>query len=149
MTGPLSPLRFKFKSYLVRETSPTTMFKCTPCSPATPLREVPLLGFLEHLPSSDMIVSVYLVTCLPSAPSTSMIVKAKTEGTCFHLCIHSEPPVGRGAGIWHLKALNKCLSNESMDLLCDLEQVNSLGFRFSINEPKGKEAGYIKGLSWF
>ena len=54
---------FSSDYYLLRETSPTTFLKCIPCSPTTPLKEMPLLVLLEHLPSFDIIMFIYLFTC--------------------------------------------------------------------------------------
>lgn len=59
---------FSLDYHLLRETSPTTFLKCIPCSPTTPLKEMPLLVLSEHLPSFDIIMFIYLFTCLPSAP---------------------------------------------------------------------------------
>ena len=74
---------FSSDYYLLRETSPTTLLKCIPCSPTTPLKEMPLLVLLEHLPSFDIIMFVYLFTCLPSAPIARMILKTET---CAYFC---------------------------------------------------------------
>lgn len=128
--------------------SPYHLFKCIPCSPTAPLREVRLLGFLEHLPSSDISMFNYcsLIYHLPPSPEGSWGLR--------HVCVFMAVSTVYLQWEWEWgSAHEKCSVNicQMNPWTChDLERVNSLAFSYPISKlkEKEKETGHIKGLFW-